>query len=89
MINFNEAPICQSCSMPLVKDEDFGTNADAGKNTEYCAYCFQNGKFTEPQLSQEEMIERVTDLMVQSEKGDRLQVRLAVDRRIRSLRRWQ
>jgi hypothetical protein len=33
--------ICQSCSMPLEKDEDFGTDADRSKSELYCIYCFQ------------------------------------------------
>ncbi|MBU4293030.1 MAG: zinc ribbon domain-containing protein [Actinobacteria bacterium] len=38
-INQN-TPFCQSCSMPMMKPEDFGTNADGSKNEEYCTYCF-------------------------------------------------
>jgi hypothetical protein len=38
--------ICQSCSMPMVKSEDFGTNADGAQNQDYCTYCMQNGNFT-------------------------------------------
>lgn len=47
---------CQSCGMPLVKAEDFGTHADGGKNEDYCTYCYQNGAFTGNQ-TMEEMIE--------------------------------
>ncbi|WP_135611599.1 zinc ribbon domain-containing protein [Methanococcoides sp. AM1] len=49
---------CQSCGMPLEKDEDFGTNADGSKSDEYCNYCYQNGKFTQPDITLEEMIEQ-------------------------------
>ncbi|MDR1096440.1 MAG: zinc ribbon domain-containing protein, partial [Spirochaetaceae bacterium] len=38
---------CQSCGMPLSKDEDFGTNTDGSKNNDYCAYCYKDGKFTQ------------------------------------------
>ncbi|MFA4967923.1 MAG: zinc ribbon domain-containing protein, partial [Candidatus Margulisiibacteriota bacterium] len=27
--------ICQSCSMPMREEADFGTNADGSKNQEY------------------------------------------------------
>ena len=38
---------CQSCGMPLKKDEnDGGTNADGSINPLYCSYCYQNGEFT-------------------------------------------
>ena len=56
---------CQSCSMPLQKPEDFGTNADGSKNNEYCGYCYQNGKFTEPDITMGQMIEKCTDIMKQ------------------------
>jgi len=35
-----EEKICQSCAMPMNKEEDFGTNADGSKNEEYCTHCF-------------------------------------------------
>ena len=37
---------CQCCGMPLGDTDGlYGTNADGGKNDEYCWYCFQNGEF--------------------------------------------
>ena len=36
---------CQSCGMPLTKNEDCGTNADGSKNFDYCKYCYADGKF--------------------------------------------
>ena len=37
---------CQSCGMPLKKDEQGGgTNADGSKSTMYCSKCYQNGAF--------------------------------------------
>ena len=36
---------CQSCGMPMVKEGDFGTNANGTKNNDYCTYCYQKGKF--------------------------------------------
>ncbi len=47
MENGEEMIICQSCGMPLTKEEDYGTNADGSKNGEYCVYCFKDGKFTD------------------------------------------
>jgi hypothetical protein len=56
---------CQSCAMPLQKPGDFGTNADGSKNQEYCQYCYQKGKFTEPEITMEQMIEKCTGIMKQ------------------------
>jgi hypothetical protein len=55
--NQSQAPICQCCAMPMQKQEDFGNNADKSKNSEYCRYCYQNGRFT-VNMSLEEFIEK-------------------------------
>ncbi len=49
-------PICQSCGMPLNKEENRGTNSDNSKSEEYCKFCFQEGKFTDPERTMEEQI---------------------------------
>jgi len=47
---------CQSCSMPLKRDEEGGgTNADGSKSTMYCSHCYQLGKFSMPNASAPEM----------------------------------
>jgi len=48
---------CQSCSMPLSEDAQFGKNADGSKNDDYCCYCYPNGAFNSPNETMEEMIE--------------------------------
>jgi hypothetical protein len=50
-------PFCQSCGMPMQKDEDFGTEADGAKSERYCAYCYQNGQFTSSGMTMGEMAE--------------------------------
>jgi len=47
---------CQSCGMPMQKDEDFGTEQDGGKNGDYCIYCYKDGAFT-ADLTMDEMID--------------------------------
>lgn len=57
---------CQSCGMPLGDtDELYGTNTDGSKNTEYCKYCFESGKFSF-NGTMEEMIEICVPPMVSS-----------------------
>jgi hypothetical protein len=47
---------CQSCGMPMKKDEKGGgTNADASKSQMYCSYCYQDGNFTRPDFSANDM----------------------------------
>ena len=57
-------PICQSCSMPMQKPADFGTNADGSKNEDYCRYCYQKGEFTEPNVTMDQMVDKVANMMV-------------------------
>ena len=51
---------CQSCGMPLSRDEQGGgTNADGSRSLMYCSHCYQNGKFTLPDITLMEMKARV------------------------------
>lgn len=55
---------CQSCGMPLAHDEQGGgTNADSSKNLEYCSHYYQNGAFTEPNLTAAQMTAKVKGKM--------------------------
>jgi len=49
---------CQSCGMPLEKTEDYGTEKGGSKSAEYCHFCYQNGEWTEPNITLEETIKR-------------------------------
>ena len=47
---------CQSCAMPLKKDPNGGgTNADGSISTMYCSYCYEKGKFLQPDITAGEM----------------------------------
>ena len=54
--------VCQSCGMPLNKEENQGTNEDNSKTNEYCKFCFENGKFTNPDLTMEKVIAKSVEL---------------------------
>jgi hypothetical protein len=41
--------------MPIDRLEDRGIEKDGTKSTQYCKYCYQNGEFTEPDLTFEQM----------------------------------
>lgn len=58
----NDPIICQSCSMPMRKDDDLGTNADGSKSREYCHFCYQNGKFTDEGITMEQKIEKMVEI---------------------------
>ena len=44
----------------MKKDEKGGgTNTDGSKSTMYCSHCYENGKFTLPDITVDQMKERV------------------------------
>lgn len=48
--------MCQSCGMPLKSDPNGGgTEANGSKSKMYCSYCYQNGKFTQPNITAAQM----------------------------------
>ncbi|PFA19625.1 MULTISPECIES: zinc ribbon domain-containing protein [Bacillus cereus group] len=51
---------CQSCGMPFSKDEKGGgTEKNGEKSTTYCSHCYENGEFTLPHITVDEMKELV------------------------------
>jgi hypothetical protein len=51
---------CQSCGMPLKRDEGGGgKNADGSLNAMYCSRCYNSGEFTLPNITVRQMQERV------------------------------
>ncbi|OQA55244.1 MAG: putative zinc ribbon domain protein [Candidatus Atribacteria bacterium ADurb.Bin276] len=81
-----QGPYCQSCSMPMQKLEDFGTNSNGNQNQEYCRYCYQNGNFTDPDITVEQMIEKCVDIMKKMNLPD-MQIEQA-KKYIPMLKRW-
>ena len=53
---------CQSCGMPLTREEDFGTNADGSTNFDYCQYCYKDGVFLQD-CTMDEMIEHCSQFV--------------------------
>lgn len=51
-----ENRICQSCGMPIISDEQLGTNKDGSTSQDYCKYCFTDGEFID-KVSMEKYIE--------------------------------
>lgn len=74
--------------MPM-KPEDFGTNANGGMSKEYCKFCFQKGKFTEPNITMQQMIEKVAGFMVTLEKMPANEAKKMAKTQIPELKRWQ
>ena len=80
-------PFCQSCGMPLSRDDQGGgTNGDGSASRDYCSHCYQDGRFTEPNLSVEEMMARVEEKLLSMHVPSFLARRLT--RNIPKLSRW-
>ena len=55
---------CQSCGMPInVTFKNFGTESDGSPASEYCTFCYQNGAFTNPTQTLDEMVRSSIDFM--------------------------
>jgi len=84
-----EMRVCQSCGYPLKKEEDKGTNADGTRNEEYCCYCYKDGKFTNPDMDVEGMIEHVTKIAVEKMNISEEKARNIAREVIPRLKRWK
>lgn len=87
--NRMEGPTCQSCGIPLGRKEDRGTNADETSNSEYCCFCFQKGEFTEPDLTMDQMISKVTGFIAGIEHMTEEKAKVIANTFIPKLKRWQ
>jgi hypothetical protein len=78
---------CQSCSMPLDKPELLGTEKDGSKSLEYCAYCYQNGAFINPNMTLPE-IKTLVKRQMEKMKIDTGIIDMAVNS-LPNLKRWR
>ena len=84
-----KAIICQSCGMPMQKDEDFGTDADGTKNGEYCHFCFKDGGFTDEGITMEQKIDRLVEIAVSQMQIPKEKARAMAEDIIPKLARWR
>ena len=54
---------CQSCGMPLTKEEQKGTELNGMKNREHCYFCYENGSYKNPDMNFDDMKDIVTNRM--------------------------
>ena len=75
--------------MPMVNDELCGTNADGGKNGDYCKYCYENGAFT-ADCTMEEMIDFCVKPMVEANPAMSAEEAKGMMQKVfPNLKRWQ
>ena len=87
-MEMKDMDFCQSCAMPM-SEEFYGTEADGSKTKEYCSYCYENGKFTNPDITMEEMIEICVKPMVDNNPDmTEDQARSMMQEYMPKLKRW-
>ncbi len=83
-----KGPFCQSCGMPVSKDEKGGgTEGNGSKSTDYCSHCYRMGRFTDPNLTAEEMVATVQGILKKMHVPGFLAKKLTKD--IPNLKRWK
>ena len=80
--------VCQSCAMPLVCPEDYGTNADGSLSGEFCDYCYRDGGYTAPDMTSERMADFLRDFMIREHELDRSLADSAARMSVTGLKRW-
>ena len=81
-------PFCQSCGMPLTRPEDFGSTADGLRQNDYCSFCFDDGRFLQPDITIDQMIEFVMRPMIQSTGMTDVAARAVAEEMLPYLGRW-
>lgn len=78
---------CQSCGMPLKTDKDKVTEADGTLSQKYCAMCYKNGAFIDPNATAEQMQE-IADKALRQKHWPGFLRKLAI-KQIPKLERWK
>ena len=79
--------VCQSCGLSLATGL-YGTERDGIQSKEYCKFCYQNGAFTEPNLSMADMVNIATSELVSKRNMLEYQARQRAQTTILKLNRW-
>lgn len=71
----------------MVWQTDFGTNSDGSRNYEFCRFCFQDGKYLDPELTVDRMIGMSTEAMQRMKLSEELieQAKMVIP----TLKRWK
>jgi len=79
---------CQSCSRLIKEESDFGTDSDGKRSSDFCSCCYQNGVFTEPNLTRDEMVARVVGIVIENKIMAREVAQKRIPDIIKNLKRW-
>ena len=79
---------CQSCARPL-GEGSFGSKADGSTTKDYCQICYQDGQFSEPNLTLPEMITKSVNHMKSDLDMEEDIAQALAEQYIPKLKRWQ
>ena len=75
--------------MPLEASfKNYGTESDGTPASEYCMFCYQNGAFTNPTQTVDEMVQSSIDFMTGTMEFTPEQATQMSNDVIRTLKRW-
>lgn len=74
--------------MPLIDGRDRGTEVDGTKSAGYCRYCYENGRFIEPEITLDGMLDRAAAVLCELYAMAPEKARDFVAGQIPHLKRW-
>jgi len=80
--------ICRSCALPM-DYKDLGTESDGSRSYDYCNLCFKDGKFTNPNITMNQMIKESITRLAGKLKVPESQAKEAAELFIPRLKRWK
>lgn len=82
-------PSCQSCAAPLMRTDDFGREANGVLRTDYCIHCYDRGAFTQPDVTFDQMVEKVAGIMAKKRNMNDEAARAQTKMMLSGLKRWR
>jgi len=82
-------PTCQSCGIPLMRADDFGREANFVIKVDYCKYCYDMGKFAEPDITFDQMIEKVAKFLMSKRDMPLENAKAQAKALLTQLKRWR
>ena len=82
---------CQSCGMPLESKKAGdcrGTEKDGSKSEKWCSLCYENGAFTGPDCTLDEMKD-IVDKALREDGKNRFFLRWMAKKKLPHLERWK
>lgn len=84
-----EGRFCQSCGIPVLSDDELGTDSKGKKSADYCKGCFSKGKFTSPEITCAQMVARSAGIFSARMHLPMQHAHFMAQSRVPFLKRWK